>query len=99
VKQREREIAVRLAIGADRGLITRMFLAQGAAVLLAGVALGLGGAVGLGRALQAQLFRVQPADPAVIAGTALAFVLCGLVAVALPARAAASLDPARALKD
>ena len=99
VKQREREIAVRLAIGADRGLITRMFVAQGAVVLLTGVTLGLGGAIGLGRVLQAQLFRVQPADPLVMAGAALGFVLCGLIAVALPARAAASLDPARALKD
>ncbi len=46
VKQREREIAVRLAMGADRGLITRMFVAQGAIVLAAGLAFGIAGAVG-----------------------------------------------------
>ena len=99
VKQREREIAVRLAMGADRRLITRMFLAQGSVVLIAGLVLGVAGAVGLGRVLQAQLFGVEPADPTVIAGMTVAFALCGLIAIAWPARSAASLDPANALKE
>ena len=46
VKQREREIAVRLAMGADGRRITRMFLGQGAIVLAAGLTLGIGGALG-----------------------------------------------------
>ncbi len=96
VKQREREIAVRLAIGADRRCITRMFIGQGAIVLAVGLVLGLAGALALGRVLRAQLFGVQPAEPAV---TTIAFALCGLVAIAWPARAAASLDSATALKD
>jgi predicted permease len=99
VKQREREIAVRLAMGADRRLITRMFLAQGSVVLIVGLVLGVAGAVGLGRVLQAQLFGVEPADPTVIAGMTAAFALCGLIAIAWPARTAASLDPANALKE
>ena len=99
VKQREREIAVRLAMGANRGAITRMFVRQGTVVLATGLLLGVAGALGLGRVLQAQLFNVAPADPAVIAGMALAFAACGLAAVAWPARTAASLDPAAALKD
>jgi ABC-type antimicrobial peptide transport system permease subunit len=45
------------------------------------------------------LFGVEPADPGVLAGMTVAFALCGLVAIAWPARAAASLDPAAALKD
>ena len=99
VKQREREIAVRLAMGADRGLIMRMFVGQGAIVLAAGLAFGVAGAFALGRVLRAQLFGVEPADPVVIAGMTAAFALCGLLAIAWPARAAATLDPASALKE
>lgn len=99
VKQREREIAVRLAMGADSKRITRMFLGQGALVLAAGLMLGIGGALALGRILRAQLFGVQPTDPAVLAGMTLAFALCGLAAIAWPARAAASVDSAAALKE
>jgi predicted permease len=99
VKQREREIAVRLAMGADRRRITRMFVGQGALVLSAGLGLGLAGALALGRVLRAQLFGVEPADPLVLAGMTVALALCGLIAIAWPARAAASLDPAAALKD
>ena len=64
VRQREREIAVRLAIGADRRAITRMFLWQGAVVLVTGLVLGVLGSMVLGRVLGAQLFEVRPADPA-----------------------------------
>ena len=99
VRQREREIAVRLAIGADRRAITRMFLWQGAVVLVTGLVLGVLGSVVLGRVLGAQLFEVRPADPAVIAVTTLAFAMCGLLAVGWPARMAASTDPAAALKN
>lgn len=99
VKQREREIAVRLAMGADGNRITRMFLGQGALVLAAGLTLGIGGALALGRILRAQLFGVQPTDPAVLVGMTLAFALCGLAAIAWPAKAAASVDSATALKE
>ena len=99
VKQREREIAVRLAIGADQRTIARMFLGQGPLVLGAGLVLGLVGALTLGRVLGTQLFGVEPADPVVLAGMTGAFALCGLAAVAWPARVAALLDPARALKE
>ena len=61
VKQREREIAVRLAIGADRRMITRMFIGQGALVLGTGLVLGILGALALGRVLGTQLFGVEPA--------------------------------------
>ena len=99
VKQREREIAVRLAMGADRQRITSMFLKQGAVVLGAGLVAGIAGALALGRLLQAQLFGVEPTDPAVLGGMTVAFALCGLGAIAWPARAAASLDSAATLKE
>ena len=99
VKQREREIAVRLAMGADRRRITRLFVGHGAIVLSAGLVLGIGGALALGRVLRAQLFGIEPADPVVLAGMTMALALCGLAAIAWPARAAASLDSAATLKD
>jgi predicted permease len=99
VRQREREIAVRLAIGANRTMITRMFLRPGSAVLAAGLVLGIAGAVLLGRLLETQLFGVRAADPAAMLAVAVPFALCGLVAIAWPARAAASTDPASALKN
>jgi ABC-type antimicrobial peptide transport system permease subunit len=99
VKQREREIAVRIAIGADRGMITRLFLRQGASVLALGLAMGIGGALLLGRVLQTQLFGVRAADPLAIALVSVPFACCGVAAIGWPARAAASTDPAAALKD
>jgi ABC-type antimicrobial peptide transport system permease subunit len=98
-KQREREIAVRLAIGADRGLIIRMFVGQGARVLGAGLVVGIAGALALGRILQTQLFGVEPTDPLAIGGMTIAFAICGLAATAWPARSAATVDPAKALKE
>jgi putative ABC transport system permease protein len=99
VKQREREIAVRMAIGADRQTIARLFLRQGAMVLALGLVVGVGGSLALGRVLQTQLFNVPATDPLMIAGAAAAFALCGFAAIAWPARAAASLDPAQVLKE
>jgi ABC-type antimicrobial peptide transport system permease subunit len=99
VRQREREIAVRLAVGADPGAITRLFLRQGGLVLAAGLALGVGGALALGRVLETQLFGVRSADPWIIAATTLAFAVCGLLAIGLPARLAAATDPATAITE
>jgi putative ABC transport system permease protein len=99
VRQREREIAVRIAIGADSGMIARLFLRQGGSVLTTGLLIGVVGALLIGRLLQTQLFGVQPADPIVIAGGTLCFALCGFAAIGWPARAAALTDPAKALKD
>ena len=99
VKQREREIAVRIAIGADRRIITQLFMRQGLIVLGAGLVCGIGGAIGLGRILRAQLFNVPAADPIVIAIATLAFAACGALAIVFPARSAASLDPASILKE
>ena len=53
----------------------------------------------LGRLLESQLFGVQPADPGALAAVTIGFALCGLAAIGWPARAAASTDPALALKE
>lgn len=99
VRQRRREIAVRMAIGADRRVITRLFVRHGVVTLGAGLALGVAGAAGLGSVLQSQLFGVTASDPVVLATVTGVFAVSGLLAVVWPARAAASVDPAEALKD
>jgi putative ABC transport system permease protein len=99
VRQHAREISVRLAIGATRQAITWMFVLRGARVLGVGLAFGCAGAVALGQVLRAQLFNVAAIDLRVIAAMAVAFAICGLLAVAWPAHSAASMNPASALKD
>lgn len=99
VRQREREIAVRIAVGADSRRITRLFVMEGSRVLLAGLALGLVGAVGAGRALESQLFGVPAIDPLTLLTTTAGFALAGYLAVWWPARRAAGTDPAAALKE
>jgi ABC-type antimicrobial peptide transport system permease subunit len=98
VRQREREVAVRMAVGADRRSVTALFLRQGSLVLLAGVTAGVLGAVGMGRVLSAQLYGVGRAVRLVIASAAALLTLAGLAAIWWPARRAASTDPAVVLK-
>jgi putative ABC transport system permease protein len=98
VRQREREIAVRLAIGADPARITRLFVRQGAVMLCAGLALGVAGVMVTGRLLESQLFGVSPHDPLALALAVAAFAIAGLVAIWWPSRRAGSMDPAGALR-
>jgi putative ABC transport system permease protein len=99
VRQREREIAVRIAVGADPRRITRLFVMEGSRVMLAGLVLGLAGAVGAGRALESQLFGVPAIDPLTLLTTTAGFAVAGYLAIWWPARRAASTDPAAALKE
>ena len=97
-RQREREIAVRLAIGADPRRITGLFVRQGGTILAVGLALGVCGALGAGRLLESQLFGVTPGDPIALAAAVAAFGAAGLAAIWWPSRRAASTDPALALR-
>jgi putative ABC transport system permease protein len=99
VGQRQREIAVRMAVGADPRTVIMMFLQYGVVVLIAGIGAGLAGAFGLGRILQSQLHGVQGWEPRVLAAVTLLFSASALTAVWWPAWRAASLDPVSILKD
>jgi predicted permease len=98
VRQREREIAVRMAVGADTRTVTALFVRHGAMVLGGGVVAGVLGAIGMGRLLTAQLYGIDHGDPRVIASGAVMLAVCGLMAIWLPARRAAATDPAAVLK-
>jgi putative ABC transport system permease protein len=98
VRQREREIAVRMALGADPSRLTRLFVRQGGWILLAGLGLGVLGAIGAGRLIENQLFGVTAHDPLTLAVAVAAFATAGLFAVWWPSRRAAATDPVVALR-
>lgn len=98
VSRRTAEIGIRIALGARPGNVLRMAIAQGLAPALAGLALGLVAAVLLTRLLSGLLYGVGAADPATFAGVALLLGTVALLAGWLPARRAARVNPASALR-
>jgi predicted permease len=98
-RQRRRDVAIRMALGADRAEVAGLFLRQGMAVVLAGVALGTAGGYALGRALAGQLHGVGPGDPLTHAALAGLLVVTAGAAVWLPARRASAAEPMRVLRE
>jgi predicted permease len=98
VTQRTREIGVRMALGATPAGIVAWIVGQAARLCAAGVAAGLLGAVALGQLLRGLLHGVEPADPLVLALLAVFLPLAVLAASAVPAIAAARLNPTQALQ-
>ena len=99
VRQREREVAVRMAVGADPRQVVNLFLHQGAGVMLAGIVSGLVIAVIAGRSLRGLLYGVEPGDVVTLVAAAGLFAAAGGVAIWWPARNAARTDPALLLRD
>ncbi len=99
VAQRAHEIGVRMALGADRRRVLGLVVRQGMAPTLAGIALGLAGALAATRALGALLFEVTPHDPATFAGVAVLLAAVALLANILPARSATAVQPVAALRE
>jgi predicted permease len=97
VGQRRREIAIRLALGAQPREVTRRFVGQGVALTGVGVVVGLVAAVGVTRLMESLLFGVQPLDLATYASAALVLPSIAAFASWLPARRASAVDPAEAL--
>jgi len=96
--RRRREAAIRLALGAHPSALGRRVIAQALVPACTGIAAGVVLAIPTGRALQAQLFHVAPADPLVMALAALAAMAAAAGGAIAPARRAAMVDPAAALK-
>lgn len=98
VSQRKREVGIRVALGARRREVVRLFVGHGFALALIGVACGLAGAVGLTRVLASQLFEVSPLDPFTYGMVSLAVLLASVMASYLPTLRAMSVDPMAALR-
>ena len=98
VAGRRREIAIRTAIGARRQDVLRLVLREGFRLVAIGIAVGLGAAVILSRALSAFLFGVRPTDPMTLIVMAMLFAAVALLASLIPARRAAKVDPVVALR-
>ena len=99
VAERTREIGVRIALGASRARVMRLFLGQGVVMTTAGVALGVAGAIGLSRFMRELLFEVRPTDPRTFWVVSVTLFAVGLAACYLPARRATRVDPTVALRD
>ncbi len=98
VAQRTREFGIRMALGADAGRVRAMVIKQLGRLALIGCAVGLAGALALGRAAESLLFELRGTDPLVIS---LSIVVLGVVALAagyLPALRASRIDPMQALR-
>ncbi|MCF3648195.1 ABC transporter permease, partial [Synoicihabitans lomoniglobus] len=98
VARRTREIGIRIALGADQRQVVAMIVGEGGRVVMAGIALGLVGALALGHLIRAQLYGVAPSDAWVLAMTPILLATIALIACWLPARHAARIDPLAALR-
>jgi ABC-type antimicrobial peptide transport system permease subunit len=97
VMQRQREVGIRIALGAQPGNVKGMFVYRG--MMLSGIGIGIGAAMALGttRWMSSLLFGVTPVDAATFAAAASVLVAAALAASYLPARRAAAVDPAHTL--
>jgi putative ABC transport system permease protein len=98
VRQRTREIGVRVAVGAQPSDVIVLAAREGAWIALTGVVIGVLGAWMLRRSVESMLFGVPPGDPVTFVGVALLLAVVSLLAVYIPARGAAHVDPVVALR-
>ncbi len=99
VGARTREIGIRMALGASDQRVRTQVFRQSMGQVGLGIALGLGGALGLTRFLTGFVYGVSPADGATYAAVALFILLAAATAVALPARRATRVDPVATLRE
>jgi putative ABC transport system permease protein len=99
VAQRSREISIRMALGARTDQVLRMIVGQAVVLAGAGAVIGVAGALILARLIQSQLFGVGILDPLTLGGVLAVLIGSAAAASLLPARRAARLDPANALRE
>jgi predicted permease len=98
VSRRTREIGIRMALGAQKGDVLRLFVGEGARVTGIGVLIGLVLAFIVARVISGLLFGVRPGDPETFVVSAALLAMMALIAVAVPAYRASRVDPNDALR-
>jgi putative ABC transport system permease protein len=98
VVRRKHEIGIRMALGAQAFQVLKLVIGRGMRLTLAGLAVGIGLALGLTRFLSNLLYGVRPTDPVTFLGMSVLFVVVAALACYFPARRAARTDPAVALR-
>ncbi|HKW62038.1 MAG TPA: ABC transporter permease [Candidatus Acidoferrum sp.] len=98
VSQRQREIGIRVALGAQQGNVLQMVLGQAAKTILTGVVIGVSAAFALARLMTSLLFGVTAHDPMTFAAVASLLIFVALLACYIPARRAMRVDPMVALR-
>jgi predicted permease len=99
VVQRRREIGIRMALGSTVGGIFRLVLREGLTITIAGLAVGLLAATQLRSVIEGEIYGIQPLDPIVLAGAAIALVTIALTACIVPALRASRVDPVMVLHE
>ena len=99
VAARTQEIGIRMALGANAAVVLRMVLAAGLWLVVAGLAIGLLGAVALSRVIASFLYETSALDPLIYAAVIVVLLGVTLLAILTPARRAARVDPMAALRD
>jgi predicted permease len=99
VTRRRRELAVRLALGADHRRVLRLVLGEGALLVGIGVLIGVPGIYAAGRLIRGVLVGVSPSDPPTLLGVALSLALVTMATCYVPARRVLKIDPAQLLRE
>ena len=99
VRRQRREHGIRLALGADPGVVRRLIVGRGALTAVIGIAIGLGGALLLTRTMTSMLNDVKPTDPSVYVVNAALILAVSVAACYAPARWAGRVDPATVLRE
>jgi ABC-type antimicrobial peptide transport system permease subunit len=98
VRQRQREISLRMALGAGRGQVLQLILRQGLGMVATGIAIGTMLSFAFGRAVSKMLYGISPSDPISILGASLVLLIIAGLACYLPARTASKLNPLTGLR-
>jgi putative ABC transport system permease protein len=99
VSERRREIGIRMALGANRGTVLGMVMGQGMQLAVAGVVMGVIGAIGVNRVIASLLFGIKPTDATTIAAVTGAIAGIAVIACYVPARRATLVDPMVVLRE